>query len=74
MPLIPENRLVILPVVRDFQISIAPNVRGFCLQGLGFRYQSQRRSSAISKATIKIAVPLVDPIDIKTEEEAHETS
>jgi len=39
--------LVILFAVRDFQISIAPATKGSCFQGLGFRYQSQRRPSAI---------------------------
>src|SRR5258708_26551338 len=58
-PLIPGNLLVILPMVRDFQISIAPQNQGLRFQGLGFRYRSQRRPSAIKKATFQIVV-LVD--------------
>src|SRR5258706_11279026 len=46
-------------MVRDFQISIAPQNQGLRFQGLGFRYRSQRRPSAIKKATFKIVV-LVD--------------
>jgi hypothetical protein len=73
--LIVGNRLVILRADRDFQISNVPNVRGFFLQGLGFGYQFQRRSSAVSKKRQpRIAIPLVDLSTPKMEEEAHETS
>jgi hypothetical protein len=48
--------------------------QGVLFQGLGFRYQSQRRSSANSKKTTFKIVVLRRFIDTQMEEETNETS
>jgi hypothetical protein len=47
-PLIPENRLFILPAGRDFQISSAPQIKGF-----GFRGQASGTYLSVGRRRLK---------------------